>query len=147
MFDRIAEYQKVLQNHSGPLMPFVAWKETRDHNVEVINDTADLYRYFDATESAEFLYKCVGTTVEHDLPREIAYLTAHDEAERNIMEFVEMPNRLAQNLIMFIRQNNGQIPKKHREKEFSALTDEETNGIEEIIQDAYKSYDDAGFSD
>lgn len=147
MFDRIADYQKVLQNHSGPLMPFVEWKPTRDHNVEVINDTADFYRYFDATESAEFLYECVGTTVEHDLPREIAYLTAHDEAERNIMEFVEMPNRFAQNLILFIRQNNGQIPKKRREKEFSALTDEETNGIENIIQDAYKSYDDAGFSD
>ncbi|PHQ69430.1 MAG: cell filamentation protein Fic [Sneathiella sp.] len=147
MLERIADYQKVLQNHSSPLMPFIEWQPTPDHNVEVANDTADLYRYFDATETAEFLYECVRTTVEIDLPREIAYLTAHDEAEKNIMEYVEMPNRLAQNLIMFVRQNDGSIPKKRREKEFVALEQEEVSGIEKIIKDAYREYDEAGFTD
>ena len=71
----------------------------------MLNDTADLYRYFDCTEAAEFLYACVRRTVEQDLPREIDYLRRHDEAIRRIMDAVEMPDRLAENLVMFIRQN------------------------------------------
>ncbi|PHS28885.1 MAG: cell filamentation protein Fic [Robiginitomaculum sp.] len=143
MLDRIEDYQTTLQNHSAPLMPFIEWQATEEHNVEVLNDTADLYRYSDCTREAEFLYECVRTTVETDLPREIAYLTAHDEAEASIMVCVEMPNRRAQDLIIFVRQNNGVIPKKRREKEFSALTDIEVANIEKIIADAFKGYNEA----
>jgi hypothetical protein len=49
-----------------------------------------------------------------------------------------MPDRLAQNLLMFIRQNGGTIPKKRRENEFSALTDEEAKRIEAIYSEVFK---------
>lgn len=147
MLDRIEDYQKTLQDHSAPLMPFINWQPTPDHNVEVTNDTADLYRFFDGTGAAEFLYECVRKTVETDLPREIAYLIANDKAETNIMEYVEMPNNLAQNLTMFVRQNNGTMPKKRRAKEFAKLTDEEILAIEKIIMAAYEDYDKAGYAD
>src|SRR5438270_10587742 len=54
MLDRIDDYRTTLQAHSGPLMPFVEWRPTPERNVEVLNDTADLYRYFDCPEAAEF---------------------------------------------------------------------------------------------
>ena len=44
MLDRIDDYRTTLQAHSGPLMPFIDWRPTSDHNVEVLNDTTDLYR-------------------------------------------------------------------------------------------------------
>ena len=87
MLDRIDDYRATLRAHSGPLMPFIEWRPTPEHNVEVINQTADLYRYFDCTEEAEFLYACVRHTVEEDLPREIDYLRRHDEATRRIIEY------------------------------------------------------------
>ena len=105
------------------------------------NDTADLYRYFDCTAEAEFLYSCVARTVEHDLPQEIDYLRRHDETQRRIMETVDMPDRLAQDLIMFIRQNKGTLPKKRREKEFAALSDKETERIEEIYREVFGDED------
>ena len=37
------------RSHSAPLMPFIEWRPTPERNVEVLNDTADLYRYFDCT--------------------------------------------------------------------------------------------------
>jgi hypothetical protein len=107
MLDRVDDYRAVLQQHSGPLMPFIEWRATPERNVEILNDTADLYRYFDCTEEAEFLYECVSRTVEHDLPREIDYLRRHDEAIRRIMDAVEMPDRVAENFVMFVRQNKG----------------------------------------
>ncbi len=64
MLDRIDDYRRTLQDHSMPLMDFIEWRPTADHNVEVLDDTADLYRYFDCTEQAEFLYACVQRTVE-----------------------------------------------------------------------------------
>ena len=125
MLDRIDDYRTTLQAHSGPLMPFIEWRPTPERNVEVLNDTADLYRYFDCTEAAEFLYACVRRTVEQDLPREIDYLRRHDEAIRRIMDAVEMPDRVAENLVMFIRQNKGTLSKKRREGEFKKLRDDE----------------------
>jgi Fic/DOC family len=137
MLDRIEDYRRTLQHHSTPLMPFIEWRPTPARNVEVLNDTVDLYRYFDCTEEAEFLYACVARTVEHDLPQEIDYLRRHDEAQRRIMATVEMPDRLAQDLIMFIRQNGGTLPKSRREKEFAALSDAETERIEAICHEVF----------
>lgn len=139
MLDRIDDYQETLQTHSGPLMPFIDWRPTAERNVEVLNDTADLYRYFDCTEEAEFLYSCVARTVEKDLPEEIEYLHRRDEAKRRIMATVEMPDRLAQDLIMFIRQNDGRLPRRRRQKEFEALTDYEVAQVEAICNEVFDS--------
>ena len=143
MLDQIDDYRRTLQAHSMPLMDFIKWRPTADHNVEVQNDTADLYRYFDCTEQAEFLYACVQRTVEHDLPREIDYLRRHDEAMARITEMIDMPDRLAQNLILFIRQNNGKLSKRKREKEFSDLTDEEVQALENIVLLVFDGFDEA----
>ena len=141
MLDRIDNYRTTLQAHSGPLMPFIEWRPTPDRNVEVLNDTADLYRYFDCTQAAELLYACVQRTVETDLPREIDYLRKHDEAMRRIMDTVDMPDRLAENLLMFIRQNGGMLPKRRRQGEFKALNDTEVRQLEEIVQEAFDGFD------
>ncbi|MBM3819376.1 MAG: Fic family protein [Acidimicrobiia bacterium] len=143
MLARIDDYRTTLQAHSGPLMPFIEWRPTADRNVEVLNDTADLYRYFDCTEAAEFLYACVRRTVEDDLPREIDYLHRHDRAIQRIMETVEMPDRLAENLVLFIRQNKGRLSKKRCEDEFRELRDDEVASIERIVADAFDGFDDA----
>lgn len=141
MLDRIDDYKSALQAHSGPFMPFIEWRPTPDRNVEVLNDTADLYRYFDCTEVAEFLYSCVRRTVESDLPREIDYLRRHDEAIQRIMDAVEMPDRIAENLVMFIRQNQGTLSKNRREGEFSKLRDDEVSLIERVVADSFAGFD------
>jgi hypothetical protein len=144
MYDRIDEYRKTLREHSGPLMNFIEWRPTPQHNVEILNDTEDLYRYFDATEAAEFLYSCVERTVEYDLPHEIDYLRRHDQALRRIMNTVEMPDRLAENLLTFIRQNNGALPKRRRTNEFKQLTDHEVSLLEAVVNDAFEGFGEAG---
>ncbi|HLU99617.1 MAG TPA: Fic family protein, partial [Acidobacteriota bacterium] len=142
MLDRIDDYRSTLRRHSGPLMPFIEWRPTPEHNVEVLNDTADLYRFFDCTEEAEFLYSCVARTIEQDLPREIDYLHRHDEAIRRIMETVEMPDRTAENLLMFIRQNRGSLSRRRRTGEFEKLHDKEVAMIESIVREAFAGFED-----
>lgn len=144
MLDRIEDYRRTLQAHTAPLMPFIDWRSTTERNVEVRNDTADLYRYVDCTETAEFLYACVQRTVEHDLPHEIDYLQRHDEALRRIMAMVEMPDRLAEDLVLFIRQNNGTLAQRRRKREFEALSQEEVSVIEGIVREAFDGFADPG---
>ena len=137
MLDRIGDYDRILRTHSRPLMDLIEWRATPERNVEVLNDTADLFRYFDCTEAAQFLYECVSRTVKHDLPDEIDRLQRQDKAQRRIMGTVEMPVRMAQNLLMFMHQNAGAIPKRRRRKQFRALTDDEVREIEAIYREVY----------
>ena len=140
MQDRVDDYRATLQAHSSPLMPFIEWRPTPERNVEVLNETRDLYRYPDCTDAAEFLYACVRRTVERDLPHEIDYLRRHDEAVRRIMDAVEMPDRIAENLVAFIRQNNGRLSKNRREGEFRKLNDDEVTLIEGVVNDAFAGF-------
>jgi hypothetical protein len=138
MLKRIDTYRETLQAHSRPLMPFIEWVPTDKGNVEVKNDISDLYRYFDCTEAAEFLYECVESTVEHDVPEELEYLKRHDRAISGIMNKVEMPDRLAEDFLMFMRQNEWRLPKRRRDKEFEKLTDSEVNQLENVVRDAFE---------
>lgn len=140
MLDRIDDYRTTLRAHSGALMPFIAWRPTPERNVEVLNDTADLYRYVDCTQAAEFLFACVQRTVDEDLPRELDYLRRHDLALQRVMDLVEMPDRLAENLLLFIRQNNGTLSEHRRHGEFTQLTDDEVQRIERIVADAFEGF-------
>lgn len=141
MLDRIDEYRKTLQAQTGPLMHHISWRTLPDKNVEVTNDTADLYRYFDCTAEAEFLYSCVQRTVENDLPREIAFLGSNDEARHAIMNLVEMPDSMAQDLILHIRQNRGVLSKNRRSRQFEKLTDDEVSAAEQLVREAFAEFD------
>jgi hypothetical protein len=141
MLDRIDDYRATRRRHSSPLMPFIERRPTSERNVEALNTTADLCRYFDCTEQAEFLYRCVSRTVEQDLPREIDYLRRHDEGILRIMEAVEMPDRIAEDLAMFVRQNTGPLSKNQPEDEFREPTDDEVTRLERIVRAAFDAFD------
>jgi hypothetical protein len=86
----------------------------------------------------------VHRTVEEDLPREIEYLRRHNQAIQRIMEAVEMPDRLAENLVTFIRQNSGRLSRNRREGQFRQLRDDEVVLTEGIVRDAFGGFNDPG---
>lgn len=129
---RIDEYKTVLESYSAPLLPLVNWRATSDGNVEVLNETVDYYRYFDATRHAEFLYSCVEQTVDHDLPTEMRFLEAFDRFSIAVKNIVEMPDREIERLRAFLAQGQGRLSERAREREFRALTTDEVATIEAL---------------
>jgi hypothetical protein len=123
----------VLESYSRPLLSFIEWEPTERGNVRVLNDTADYYRYFDATAHAEFLYRCVEETVEHDLPEEVAFLEAYDRFVSQLQSIVDMPQQLMDLLHRFLVQNGGRLSKRARTREFAKLTDAEVERIERLF--------------
>ena len=137
ILERIDEYKKVLQAYSKPRLEYIGWKPTPDGNVAIQNETIDLYRHFDATKQAEFLYECVRETVLHTLPEEVRYLEQHDQMRKFIESHFDMPDKVMENLIGFLRQNNGKLSKRAREKEFKALTKDEITFMEEKFKEIF----------
>ena len=130
----IADYRRVLETHSQPLLRLIDWRPTAGGNVEVLNDTARLYRFFDATAQAEFLYRCIAETVDRDLPQEVAFLEAYDKFRAGVKAIVAMPDGTVDLLHRFLRQEDGRLSRRARTKEFKALTDEEATEIEALYR-------------
>ncbi|MBK6574027.1 MAG: Fic family protein [Saprospiraceae bacterium] len=134
ILDHIVDYRKVLEAYSLPLLDYIDWRETNDHNIEVLNDTMDYYAYFDATKQAEFMYDCVMDTIENIIPREVNYIIRYDQFKRYIEDEFEMPDKLVALLVRFLEQNGGSLSKRAKENEFDKLNEEEISKIETEYQ-------------
>jgi hypothetical protein len=131
ILERIGDYRLTLEDYSKRLLPVIDWEPTQDGNVQVKNDTADFYRFFDATPQAEFLYACVKKTIEEDLPRETAFLLSYDEFRARVETLIDMPDRTVDLLFRLLQQNNGALSERARTKEFAKLTDAEASSVEQ----------------
>jgi len=135
ILERLDAYRAVLEDYSRRLLPVIDWRPTGNGNVEVFNETADFYRFFDATPHAEFLYACVRKTIEEDLPRETQFLSQYDQFRNRVESIADMPDRTIDLLFRLLHQNGGQLSKRAREHEFAQLTEAEAAAAE----DAYKT--------
>lgn len=134
---RINEYRAVLEAYSAALLPLIEWSATADGNLTVHNDTANYYRYFDATAHAEFLHGCVEQTVLHDLPKEVRFLEAFDAFSSAVKEVVEMPDRQIEQLRVFLAQGAGRLSKRATEGAFKALTDLEVEQLQALYAEFF----------
>jgi hypothetical protein len=135
MLRDMASYNRVLEQFSGSIAPLVRFSMNTDQEMTVEGETADLYRYFDATPQAEYLFDCIEETIGKDLTRALDFLRFFDLALRSVMEIVDMPNQRAHLLIRLIHQNGGKLSKSKRNA-FAELSDEEVAQIEAAIRAA-----------
>ena len=140
ILERINEYRRILKSYSRRLLPVIKWKPTENGNVNVLNDTVDFYRFFDATPHAEFLYACVRKTIEEDLPSETEFIRRYNEFSERVGNIVDMPHRTVDLLFRFLRQNKGHLSKRAREGELAELTVQETKRIERIFDDVFVDF-------
>ena len=139
ILERIDQYRELLEHYSAPRLELINWRPTDKGNVEVLNETIDLYRYFDATRQAEFLFECVEETINKTLPEEVDYLSKYDLMNDFVRNYIDMPDKLIDLLIRFLSQNNGKFSKRALDKEFSALTKQEVKVIENRFEEIFDS--------
>jgi hypothetical protein len=134
--DRLA-YDQVLETFSASIMLFIRYDLDSGRGMTVHNDTASLYRHFDATPEAEYLYRCIEETIRHDLRDEIGFIAVFDAALHAVLNIVDMPNRRASLLIKLILQNKGKLSKGKRTA-FAEISDEEISRIESAVWGAWQ---------
>jgi hypothetical protein len=133
----IKDYAKSLESYSHPILNFIDWKPSENNNVQILNDTIDYYRYFDATAQAEFLFFCVNDTLVNIIPNEVEYLKKYDTFKQFLDNRYEMPDNMVSLLVGFLEQGNGTLSERLRKKEFSALTQKEVEEIETTFKEIF----------
>lgn len=129
-------YDETLENFSRPLLRLVDWRLVPpDSTMTVTGATDHLYRYFDATVQAEFLYEKIAETVTKDLVEELDFLGAYDKAYARARAIVDMPNKKLSLFVRLTMQNNGKLANsKHRL--FQELTAKEISEMEAAVSTA-----------
>lgn len=130
ILERLNEYRNVLETYSIPRLDLIEWEATKKNNVEVLNETIDLYRYFDATKHVEFLYSCVQQTIEKTIPTEFEYLKKFYAFKVYLDDNFEMPDKTIALLVRFLEQGKGKLSARALKKEFSKLKIKEVKLIE-----------------
>ena len=134
-------YDVVLSGFSRPLLDLIRWEwserddDTPGREMVVNSESADLYRYFDATTFAEYLYDRVADSVHRDLKEELGFVAVFDSALRGVHAIVDMPDRRASLLVRLCMQNGGRLAARKRAR-FAELTDDEVAAMEAAVQDA-----------
>lgn len=131
-------YDEVLESFSKPLADHIQWRWTPQQEIVVTSDTADLYRYFDATAFAEYLYERVADTVRSDLKEELGFVATFDRAMENVREIIDMPDRRASLFVRLCMQNGGKISATKR-SQFSELSDADLARLEHAVLQAMES--------
>ncbi len=127
-------YRAALEDYSAPTLTRIEWEPTEGGNVSVANDTAYLYRYFDATRQAEYLVDRIERTIRFALPAELEYLHRFDDAKRRLAQVIDMPDRLSSLFIQFCAQNGGRLSDRKREEYFARLDPPELERMEGAVR-------------
>ena len=140
-------YRDTLEGVTRPMLPHIAWRATERGNVHVTNDTARLYRYFNATRNAEYLFDCIVQTIEHDLSEELDFLEIRDAFHRRGTTVVDMPERLLDTLLHVLRQNGGSLSKRKRRGAFAKLTADEIETFERLYAELIDAQNEEGLAE
>jgi Fic/DOC family len=135
-----AAYDVALERFSRAIASHIdwAWRDSGSDmgpTIMVKNRTDYLYRYFDATPQAEYLYDCVIDTVRRDLREEVLFVEVFDRAINAVMDRIDMPNRKAAQLVKLVMQN-GRIGSDKRARLFPELTVAEIDELETTVRAA-----------
>jgi hypothetical protein len=133
-------YDAALNAFSGKIMPWIEYEMDDRQRLAVLNTTDRLYRYYDATPQAEYLYEAVAETIHKDLREEIEFLEVFDRAVAAVRAIVDMPNARASLLVRLILQNHGTLSARKR-SQFPELHDGEVAGIEKAISETNAAVD------
>lgn len=130
------EYIAVLEQFSKPL------RAITDYNPDVSDvpakgNEAAYFRYFDATEQAEFLYKALKHTIDVDLQQEINFLLGFDNACQKLNQQLDWPGHSMELFIRVVQQNKGALSKAKRKNNFDWMTESEIEEAEAHVKSAF----------
>jgi len=130
------DYIAVLESFSGPLRKRTDYSPDTPEIPATGND-AIYFRFFDATEQAEFLYKALERTVEEDLQQEIDFLLGFDRAYTRLNALIDWPGHSLELFIRVAHQNGGVLSKGKRQGHFDWMTKEEIAQAESAVQESF----------
>ena len=132
MLENIEEYDIILESYSKPLLSFIKFSLDTQGELTILNpsEVMGYFKYPNLTRQCEYIFNTLVAAVAK-IEDELEYLNKYDFLKREIENFLDLPDKLLNNLIIFIHQNRGTLSKNKR-KQFDKLTDTEISTIEKL---------------
>ena len=130
------EYVAVLESFSKPVRQHTEYLPDAPDTPATGND-AVYFRYFDATEQAEFLYRALERTVEEDLQQEINFLLGFDRACQRLNQLLDWPNHSLELFVRVVHQNDDTLSKTKKQSHFSWMTEGEVSEAEATVASSF----------
>jgi hypothetical protein len=134
------EYVSVLESYSRPVRQCTEYSPDIP-DVPAKGNDAVYFRYFDATEQAEFLYRALERTVEEDLQQEIDFLLGFDIACKQLNHLLDWPNHSLELFVRVVHQNGGKLSSNKKQSHFSWMTEAEIGAAEAVVSQAFSGTD------
>jgi hypothetical protein len=129
--ERQDEYIACLQTHGRPALACTDWETDGRNNVRILNDTRDLYAYWDATPQAEHLSASLRRAIGELVPAAARKLRAGSEIDAEIDAALPgIPGKDRVKLVNYLANGNGTLGRKRR-KELGHL---EAAGMERVAR-------------
>ncbi len=125
-------YDAALERFSRAVAPYVEAVLGNERDLSVLNDTAYLYRTFDATHLVEYTYDRLRDAIDVDLADELGFLGLFDRALEGLQRIIDLPDRRARELVQLVLQNDGRLSARKRAR-FAEMTDTEVAACEAAI--------------
>lgn len=132
LLKKAAEYDRMLETFSRRVMARIDYEMDEDGEISVLNDTVDFYRYIDFTPIVQKFQEFIRETITSEWRIELEFLRDYDRIRMEMRSIVDMPEKKANQFIMFAKNNGGVLPKRRREM-FAELTDEEIARLEAVV--------------
>ena len=122
----------MLEPFSKRLMNRIEYDMDQNGEVKVLVASVDFYRYVDYTPIVEEFQQVIKATIETEWKAELDYLVCYDRMRADMRAIVDMPEKKANQFILFVRQNNGKLSAAKRS--FSPeLTEDEIVQLEGVV--------------
>jgi hypothetical protein len=138
MLNNMHEYNASLESFSSAIMPLIEYRMNEDFSLDVLNETADLYRYFDATRMCEYLYDCVRKTIDNELKEELETLSAFAQARVALDATFDLPEKQKNLLLKLCWQGKGTLSATKRMTHFKEYSDEEMAAMVAVISPFFR---------
>ncbi len=137
MLARKAEYDAALDRFSHPLMTRLRYELDSEFRVEVLHDSSSYYRYPDLTAQTEALYGWIARTIEEDIPQELVFILTYRAARTAVVELVELSDHRLEHFLLATLDQGGRLSKnKRKHQDFSGLSPEEIEQMEDLVRGA-----------
>lgn len=131
----IPRYHQVLTGFSEAVTRLWDYRRLDDGPEILSHPGAAPYRYPLADAEVRFLRDMLSLTVEQEIPQELAWLQAYDEAFHRIDREFDLPASDISRLIRMISGNEGHLAKGKRHQ-FANLPDELIARIEQVVRES-----------
>lgn len=129
-------YKATLEQFSATMLARTSYNPDTP-GVPAEGNDALYFRYFDATDQAEFLYWALDRAIEEDLESEVNYLLGHDLASKRLHDRLDWPGHSLDTFINVVAQNGCKLSLTKRKAHFGQLTDDEVAEFEQVVAAAF----------